>query len=114
MYSFFNCFPSIPTVDSYNHPKLISGALQNILVKLKSLLNHSRFWNLLKQQHILLLIKHQLKKHPEMEVSPELLPATCGEPAYPGENGCSQKAKEKPGKVKICEDILGAIPVHPI
>lgn len=93
--------PLIPIVGSCRHPRLILGALQNILVKLKSLLDHTRFWNLLKHQHILLVIKHQLKKHPKMRISPELLLATSREPAGPAENCCSQKAKENQGKAEI-------------
>lgn len=101
---FFNCFPSKSIVDSCRPPKLILGALQNILFEWKSLLYHTRFWNLL---------KHQLQKH-GLGMSPELLLGTCREPACPGENGCSQKAKEKRGKMEICEDTWGTVPVHPI
>lgn len=93
----------IPIVGSCRHPRLILGALQNILVKLKSLLDHTSFWNLLKHQHILLVIKHQLEKHPKMRMCPELLLATSREPACPAENCCSQKAKESQGKAEIWE-----------
>lgn len=110
---FFNYFPSLPIVDSCSTPKLILGALQNILVKSKSLLNRTRFWDLLKHQHALLVIKQQLKKH-GLEMSPELLQATCREPACPGESGCSWKAKGKQAKVEMYEDVLEATPVCPI
>lgn len=57
--------------------------------------------------------KHQLKKH-GLEMSPELLRATCREPACPGESGCSWKAKGKQAKEEMYEDVLGATPVCPI
>lgn len=80
-------------------PQTDPGSLAEYSCRIE--ISHTRFWNLLKHQHILLVIKHQLKKHPKIGMSPELLLATSREPACPDENYCPQKAKEKQGKVEI-------------
>lgn len=89
--------------ESCMNPKLILWALQNIFVKLKSRLNCTWFLDsdASKHQHILLLIKHWLKKC-QLEMSPNLFfiwapPGHLGaamSPACVGENGCSWKLKK--------------------